>query len=295
MEEKRAGIETRRKTRQSRERATRDAAAAFAWRLLLPVTISRTPRLAWRIRAITGEFFSRGTIDPRTGNAGSHARKSARHKSPDPARQAVEFAQDFGVKIFASESADDNASCESDTMTASARFTTKTTICVAMSGVFGDGELCLEEARTSIGTRRLMETARETIARPVARCDGVKRARSLECSFGISARGDANRVTAPGRPRVSPQRKNKPREEAFSGSNTGEITGLESPVMRDQAIEFARNFRERKFFNSNSPPTAMDAHVAVFRIGFSSLLAGEEKEVATSHPPAPPVRVCSSG
>ena len=57
MEEKRAGIETRRKTGQSRERATRDVAAAFAWRLLLPVTISRTPRLAWRIRAITGEIF----------------------------------------------------------------------------------------------------------------------------------------------------------------------------------------------------------------------------------------------
>jgi len=106
MEEKRAGIETRRKTGQSREHATRDAGAAFARPLLSPVTISRTPQFAWRIRAITGEFFSRGTIDPRTGNAGSHARKSARHKSPDPARQAVEFARDFGVKIFASESAD---------------------------------------------------------------------------------------------------------------------------------------------------------------------------------------------
>jgi hypothetical protein len=59
-----AGIETRRKTEQSRARATRDAGAKFARYLLMPVMISRKPRFAWRIRAITGEFFSRETIRP---------------------------------------------------------------------------------------------------------------------------------------------------------------------------------------------------------------------------------------
>jgi hypothetical protein len=92
--------------------------------------------------------------------------------------------------------------------------------------------------------------AQTGIAQNVEGFRGCVRARTAVCSR--FARNDAERRTVAGGMSVASQRKNTPREEAVTGSNTGLITGLVTglagPVMAGQAIEFARDFFARKNF-----------------------------------------------
>jgi hypothetical protein len=111
LEERRAGIDTGWKTKQSAVGAAEwigFACARFLHRviasvraslrvkerfplnarrvakggyLLLPVMISRKPRFAWRFRVITGEFFFARNGSPRAGRAGPTARKFAGRKA----------------------------------------------------------------------------------------------------------------------------------------------------------------------------------------------------------------------
>ena len=104
--------------------------------LLFPVMISLRSWFVWRFPAITGEIFFARNVSPRAGSAvsldngpqehevtipsrlhrplksearsgrfvGPNAGKSAGPEGPVPRSQAVEFARDFGRKIFSQKS-----------------------------------------------------------------------------------------------------------------------------------------------------------------------------------------------
>ena len=61
--------------------------------LLLPVMISGKPGFAWRFRSITGEFFFARNRSPRAGHAGSTARKFAGRKSPARQGQDIDYIE----------------------------------------------------------------------------------------------------------------------------------------------------------------------------------------------------------
>ena len=100
----------------------------------------------------------------------------------------------------------------------------------------------------------------------------------------INARaGDAIGLSVPVRRRIVSPPKNVPREEALPGTNTGgitgTITGLESPVMARQAIEFARNFFRRKNFTAKSRRRMMPASASRNSdLVFSSAVNGRRKK-----------------
>jgi hypothetical protein len=77
--------------------------------LLSPVMILPTSWFVWRFRSITGEIFFARNVLPRAGRfAGPNAGRSAGPESPVPRSQVVEFAQDFGTKIFRENPAEVN-------------------------------------------------------------------------------------------------------------------------------------------------------------------------------------------